>query len=312
MRAVPARVGSRSPEVMNRPSFVVRRAAYGALTTLPARITRDASDLIEGWAQGGAMSRVSDCWRARRQCSKLLHAALAAVIVLAACGDGTSPTSVAPAAPSIPAPPAPPPPPVNIGFLVSGVRTYANGAMIAVEEANASGGLLGRPVELIVEENLEDAATAVEVAETMILDDEVAALIGPNRSVTRNRSGGRRPAARGADDHDGGHEPTRDGGGRPGLHGRVHRPIPGARHGRFRLRDARSDDSRGPHPARRGIQRGDRGVLRQPFPPPRRDGRRRPVLRRRRDGLRRAVDSRRGSCPGGALHAGSGGRSRAI
>ena len=113
---------------------------------------------------------------------KLRHAACATAIVLAACGDGTSPTSVAPAAPSIPAPPAPPPAPVNIGFLVSGVRTYANGAMIAVDDANAGGGLLGRPVELIVEENLEDAATAVEVAETMILDDEVAALIGPNRS----------------------------------------------------------------------------------------------------------------------------------
>ncbi|MDE3261002.1 MAG: ABC transporter substrate-binding protein [Acidobacteriota bacterium] len=73
--------------------------------------------------------------------------------------------------------------PVNIGFLVSGVRTYSNGGMVAVDEANAGGGLLGRPVELIVEENLEDAATAVEVAETMILDGEVAALIGPNRSV---------------------------------------------------------------------------------------------------------------------------------
>ena len=104
-------------------------------------------------------------------------------MAFAACGDGTSSTSVAPAAPPVPAPPAPPPPPVNVGFLVSGVRTYTNGAMIAVEEANAGGGLLGRPVELIVEENLEDAATAVEVAETMILDGEVAALIGPNRSV---------------------------------------------------------------------------------------------------------------------------------
>ncbi len=114
---------------------------------------------------------------------KLLRAAGAAAIVLAACGDGTSPTSAAPAAPPIPAPPAPPPTPVNIGFLVSGVRTYTNGAIVAVDEANAGGGLLGRPVELIVEENLQDAATAVEVAETMILDDEVAALIGPNRSA---------------------------------------------------------------------------------------------------------------------------------
>ena len=128
------------------------------------------------------MSHVGNFCRARVHCSKLLRAAGAAAIALAACGDGTSPTSVAPAAPPTPAPPAPPPAPVNIGFLVSGVRTYTNGAMVAVEEANAGGGLLGRPVELIVEENLQDAATAVEVAETMVLDDEVAALIGPNRS----------------------------------------------------------------------------------------------------------------------------------
>ncbi len=118
-----------------------------------------------------------------RELAGLRRAAFAAAIVLAACGDGTSPTPVAPAAPPAPEPPPPPPTPVNIGFLVSGVRTYTNGAMIAVDEANADGGLLGRPVELIVEENLLDAATAVEVAETMILDDEVAAIIGPNRSV---------------------------------------------------------------------------------------------------------------------------------
>ena len=129
------------------------------------------------------MSHVGNFCRARAQCSKLLRAAGAAAIALAACGDGGSPTSVAPAAPPTPAPSPPPPTPVNIGFLVSGVRTYTNGGMIAVEEVNAGGGLLGRPVELIVEENLEDAASAVAVAETMILDGDVAALIGPNRSV---------------------------------------------------------------------------------------------------------------------------------
>ena len=111
---------------------------------------------------------------------KLLHAAFATAIVLAACGDGTSPTAVGP---PIPAPPAAPPTPVNIGFLVSGARTYANGAMIAVDEANAGGGLLGRPVELIVEMGLDETAQAVAVAETMVLDEEVVALIGPNRSA---------------------------------------------------------------------------------------------------------------------------------
>lgn len=117
---------------------------------------------------------------------KLLQGACATAIVLAGCGDGASPTSVGPAAPTTPTPapaPAPPAAPVNIGFLVSGDRTYANGGMIAVDETNADGGLLGRPVELMVEMGLEEAATAVEVAETMIVDDEVIALIGPNRSA---------------------------------------------------------------------------------------------------------------------------------
>ena len=111
------------------------------------------------------------------------HAAFAAAILLAGCGDGTSPTSVGPAIPATPITPATPVTPVNVGFLVSGVRTYANGAMIAVEEANADGGLSGRPVELMVEMDLEEAAAAVEAAERMILDAEVAALIGPNRSA---------------------------------------------------------------------------------------------------------------------------------
>ena len=130
------------------------------------------------------MSRKDDFKRAGVHCSmKLLRAACATAIVLAACGDGSSPTSVGPATPATPATPPTPTAPVNIGFLVSGVRTYPNGGMIAVDEANAGGGLLGRPVELIVEEGLEEAAMAVAAAETMILDDEVVALIGPNRSA---------------------------------------------------------------------------------------------------------------------------------
>ena len=130
----------------------------------------------------------------------------------------------------------------------------------------------------------------------------------PQPLGARDRGGRRRAGSRRADDHDGSHEPASDGGGRPGVHGRVHRPVPGARHGRFRLRDTRSDDRRRPHPARRGVQRGDRGVLRQPFPPVGWNRRRRSVLRGRRDGLRRATGGRRGRLPGGGLHAGSGDR----
>lgn len=73
---------------------------------------------------------------------------------------------------------------VKIGFLASGSRvTYPNGAEIAVSEANASGGLLGMPVELITAIGLMEAGEAVQAASTMILDDNVIAILGPNRSA---------------------------------------------------------------------------------------------------------------------------------
>ena len=104
--------------------------------------------------------------------SRLRLVACVALMFPAACDGGMSPTSDA----------EPDAAPVRVGFLVSGDRTYANGAMIAVDEVNGRGGLLGRTVELVVRMGLEEAAAAVEAAETMIGSDEVVALIGPNRS----------------------------------------------------------------------------------------------------------------------------------
>lgn len=73
---------------------------------------------------------------------------------------------------------------VKIGFLASGSRvTYPNGAKIAVAEINATGGLLGVPVELVTEVGIPTPEAAVEVASRMILDDGVIALVGPNRSA---------------------------------------------------------------------------------------------------------------------------------
>ena len=102
----------------------------------------------------------------------LLRVACVAAIFPAACGDGMSPVPDA----------EPDDTPIKVGFLVSGVRTYPNGAMIAVDEVNGRGGLSGRTVELIVREGLEEAADAVQAAEAMIGSDGVVALIGPNRS----------------------------------------------------------------------------------------------------------------------------------
>ncbi len=73
---------------------------------------------------------------------------------------------------------------LKIGFVVAGERvTYPNGAEMAVTEINQRGGLLGMPVELVGHINKEAGPeVSVQIAETLIVEDEVIALIGPNRS----------------------------------------------------------------------------------------------------------------------------------
>ncbi len=75
-------------------------------------------------------------------------------------------------------------PTVKIGFVVAGERvTYPNGAEMAVTEINQRGGLLGTPVELIGHINTEAILeVSVQIAERLIVEDEIIALIGPNRS----------------------------------------------------------------------------------------------------------------------------------
>ena len=91
-------------------------------------------------------------------------------LTLAGCGGND------PAAPS-------PAETVRIGFLAAGDRvTYVDAAGIAVTEANERGGVLGMQVELVSRIEIEEASVSVETAERMILQDEVIALVGPNRS----------------------------------------------------------------------------------------------------------------------------------
>ena len=73
---------------------------------------------------------------------------------------------------------------LKIGFVVAGERvTYPNGAEMAVTEVNQQGGLLGMPVELIGHINKEALPeVSVQIAEQLIVEDEIIALIGPNRS----------------------------------------------------------------------------------------------------------------------------------
>ncbi|MDM8541162.1 ABC transporter substrate-binding protein [Desulfococcaceae bacterium HSG9] len=74
--------------------------------------------------------------------------------------------------------------PIKVGF--SGCLTGKlsdlgisgrNGALIAVEEINASGGIKGRSIELIVKDDKHDAQTAIR-ADQELIDEGVAAIIG--------------------------------------------------------------------------------------------------------------------------------------
>lgn len=73
---------------------------------------------------------------------------------------------------------------LKIGFVVAGERvTYPNGAEMAVTEINQQGGLLGTQVELIGHINKEAIPeVSVQIAEQLIVEEEIIALIGPNRS----------------------------------------------------------------------------------------------------------------------------------
>src|SRR6187549_390135 len=75
--------------------------------------------------------------------------------------------------------------PVKIGFFMSITGRDASfgeaslhGARQAVDQLNAAGGVLGRPVELVVEDNRSVAGESATAAKKLITRDRVVALIG--------------------------------------------------------------------------------------------------------------------------------------
>ena len=120
-------------------------------------------------------------------------AALVAVLLLGATllGCAAPAASTAPAAPAAAgeaaAEPAGAPSgePIKIGSLnhVTGVGASWGVPMqmaieLAVEELNASGGVLGRPVELIAEDDNTDTDMALQKAKKLALEDKVEAIFG--------------------------------------------------------------------------------------------------------------------------------------
>jgi branched-chain amino acid transport system substrate-binding protein len=75
--------------------------------------------------------------------------------------------------------------PIKIGQpynLTGGYASIDNpardGSALAAEEINAAGGLLGRPLELIVEDGKSDVPTISSVAKKLVEEDRVVALVG--------------------------------------------------------------------------------------------------------------------------------------
>ena len=81
--------------------------------------------------------------------------------------------------------------PIKIGamFAITGGASNLgeperNTAVMYVEKINAAGGVLGRPIELIVEDTEGNETKTVNIVKKLITKDNVVAIIGPSRSGT--------------------------------------------------------------------------------------------------------------------------------
>jgi branched-chain amino acid transport system substrate-binding protein len=74
---------------------------------------------------------------------------------------------------------------VKIGMIDPRTGTYAalgeseiTGALLAVDQVNKKGGILGRPVELLVEDSAASPGLAVQKARRLVDSDKVNFLMG--------------------------------------------------------------------------------------------------------------------------------------
>ncbi|MDE0040470.1 MAG: ABC transporter substrate-binding protein [Candidatus Poribacteria bacterium] len=73
---------------------------------------------------------------------------------------------------------------IKIGFIYSSTnRSHSlNGAELAERKLNAEGGVHGTPIRLVARGNITGDEHAVEIAEALIVQEGVSAIIGPNLS----------------------------------------------------------------------------------------------------------------------------------
>ena len=72
------------------------------------------------------------------------------------------------------------------GGLESLGQQGVQGTQLAIEEANAAGGALGRKFELVIADDKTDPKTAVERTRELIQRDKVVAIFGPVTSANRD------------------------------------------------------------------------------------------------------------------------------
>jgi branched-chain amino acid transport system substrate-binding protein len=64
------------------------------------------------------------------------------------------------------------------GVVAAGGNFVTSGAKIAAEEINSKGGVLGRKIELVIEDNKSNPTEAANVAEKLIVRDKVTVMMG--------------------------------------------------------------------------------------------------------------------------------------
>ncbi len=81
-------------------------------------------------------------------------------------------------------------PPIRIGMSLSQTGPYAapgqnhvRARQLCVKHTNEKGGVLGRPLKLVVEDDQSEPATAVRLYEKLITQDKVDAILGPYNST---------------------------------------------------------------------------------------------------------------------------------
>ena len=117
-------------------------------------------------------------------------------LALAACGSEPPPAPAAPAAPAENQAPAaaamPESDTIKVGILhsLSGTMAISETAvhdaeLLAIEEINAAGGVMGKQIEVVIEDGASDWPTFAEKARKLLQEDEVSVVFGGWTSASR-------------------------------------------------------------------------------------------------------------------------------